>query len=55
MTDVGILRDERDGILPVLRETAATHDALLTSGGVSVGTADVVKDAIEWFDAKSKE
>ena len=25
VTDVGILRDERDGILPVLREAAATH------------------------------
>ena len=46
VTDLGILRDERDDVLPVLREAAATHDVLLTSGGVSVGTADVVKDAI---------
>lgn len=46
VTDLGILRDERDGILPVLREAAATHDVLLTSGGVSVGTADVVREVI---------
>lgn len=46
VTDLGILRDEREVVLPALREAAATHDVLLTSGGVSVGTADVVKDVI---------
>jgi molybdopterin molybdotransferase len=46
VTDLGILRDERDAVLPALRYAAASHDALLTSGGVSVGTADLVKDAI---------
>ncbi len=46
VTDLGILRDERDEVLPTLWEAAAAHDMLLTSGGVSVGTADVVKDAI---------
>ena len=46
VTDLGILRDERDVILPALKDAAATHDVLLTSGGVSVGTADLVKDVI---------
>ena len=46
VTDLGILRDEREVVLPALRDAAATHDVLLTSGGVSVGTADLVKDVI---------
>ncbi len=46
VTDLGILRDDREVVLPALRAAAATHDVLLTSGGVSVGTADLVRDAI---------
>lgn len=46
VTDLGIVRDTEETLLPTLREAAATHDVLLTSGGVSVGTADLVKDAI---------
>ncbi len=46
VTDLGILCDEREVVLPALREAAATHDVLLTSGGVSVGIADLVKDVI---------
>ncbi|HRD50176.1 MAG: molybdopterin molybdotransferase MoeA [Candidatus Competibacter sp.] len=46
VTDLGILRDDREAMLPVLRDAAATHDVLLTSGGVSVGAADWVKDVI---------
>jgi molybdopterin molybdotransferase len=46
VTDLGILCDERDVVLPALRDAAATHDVLLTSGGVSVGTADVVREVI---------
>jgi len=46
VTDLGILRDDRAVVLPALREAAASHDVLLTSGGVSVGTADLVKDVI---------
>lgn len=46
VTDLGILRDERTAILSTLEQAAATHDVLLTSGGVSVGTADLVKDVI---------
>ena len=46
VTDLGILRDDRAIILPALRDAAATHEVLLTSGGVSVGTADLVKEII---------
>jgi molybdopterin molybdotransferase len=46
VTDLGILRDERSILLPALRGAAASHDVLLTSGGVSVGTADLVKEII---------
>ena len=46
VTDLGILRDDRAILRPALRAAAATHDVLVTSGGVSVGTADLVKDLI---------
>ena len=46
VTDLGILRDERDSLLSALRDAAARHDVLLTSGGVSVGTADLIKEVI---------
>ncbi|MFO1424225.1 MAG: gephyrin-like molybdotransferase Glp [Candidatus Competibacteraceae bacterium] len=46
VTDLGILRDDREVVLPALREAATSHDVLLTSGGVSVGTADLVRDVI---------
>lgn len=46
VTDLGILRDDRDALLSTLRHAAADHDVLLTSGGVSVGTADLVKEVI---------
>ena len=46
VTDLGMVRDDRAVLLPALREAAARHDVLLTSGGVSVGTADLVKDVI---------
>lgn len=46
VSDLGIVRDDTATLLPSLRAAAATHDVLITSGGVSVGTADLVKDAI---------
>jgi molybdopterin molybdotransferase len=45
--DLGILPDDRDATEAALRAAAATHDMLLTSGGVSTGEADHVKAAIE--------
>jgi len=46
VVDLGILRDEAKGLERRLREAAAGCDLVLTSGGVSVGEADHVKDAV---------
>lgn len=46
VTDLGILRDERAVLMQTLQAAATAHDVLLTSGGVSVGTADLVKEVI---------
>jgi len=47
VTDLGILPDRRDKVAAALAEAAETHDAIVTSGGVSVGEEDHVKAAIE--------
>ncbi|MDP3547398.1 MAG: molybdopterin molybdotransferase MoeA [Phreatobacter sp.] len=47
VTDLGILRDERAIVAAALREAAAGHDLILTSGGVSTGEEDHVKAAVE--------
>jgi len=41
--DLGIVRDDEETLEAVLREAAATFDAIVTSGGVSMGEYDVVK------------
>jgi len=41
--DLGIVRDDEDALESVLRDAAATYDAIVTSGGVSMGEYDVVK------------
>jgi molybdopterin molybdotransferase len=46
VVDLGILRDEAAGLERRLREAAAASDLVLTSGGVSVGEADHVRDAV---------
>jgi molybdopterin molybdotransferase len=45
--DLGILPDDRAATEAALREAAASHDLLLTSGGVSTGEEDHVRAAIE--------
>jgi molybdopterin molybdotransferase len=45
--DLGILPDEPAATAAALSRAAATHDLLLTSGGVSTGEADHVKAAIQ--------
>ncbi|MBO1081590.1 gephyrin-like molybdotransferase Glp [Roseomonas haemaphysalidis] len=45
--DLGILPDRAEATAGALREAAATHDLLLTSGGVSTGEEDHVRTAIE--------
>ena len=47
VTDLGILPDDPDRIEATLRDAAAHHDAVLTSGGVSVGDADYVRTIVE--------
>nr|WP_321841298.1 gephyrin-like molybdotransferase Glp [Paraburkholderia bannensis] len=47
VTDYGIVPDRLDITRETLRDAAATHDLILTSGGVSVGEEDHVKPAVE--------
>ena len=43
VVDVGTVRDDEEALEGVLREAAASCDAIVTSGGVSMGDYDVVK------------
>lgn len=45
--DLGILRDEPEGLARALKEAAGRFDLIVTSGGVSTGEADHVKAAVE--------
>ena len=45
--DLGILRDDRASLAAALKQAAATHDLVLTSGGVSAGEEDHVRAGIE--------
>lgn len=47
VTDLGILADDPEKLSRRLREAAAGHDLIVTSGGISTGEADYVRDAIE--------
>lgn len=47
VTDLGILADNRAEVEHALRASAAGHDLILTSGGVSTGEADYVREAVE--------
>ncbi|SDF52733.1 molybdopterin molybdotransferase [Limimonas halophila] len=47
VTDLGILPDHHDAVHDALAGAAADHDVILTSGGVSVGEEDHVKQAVE--------
>ena len=47
VTDYGIVPDQLDVTRATLREAAAGHDLILTSGGVSVGEEDHVRPAVE--------
>jgi molybdopterin molybdotransferase len=41
--DLGIVRDDEAALEEILRGAAASYDAIITSGGVSMGEYDVVK------------
>ncbi|MCG2584658.1 gephyrin-like molybdotransferase Glp [Massilia sp. TS11] len=47
ITDFGIVPDSLEATRNTLREAAASHDLIITSGGVSVGEEDHVKPAVE--------
>ena len=47
VTDLGIVPDKLDATLAALGAAAASHDVILTSGGVSVGEEDHIKPAVQ--------
>jgi len=47
LTDLGILRDEPPALQAAIAAAAADHDLVITSGGVSTGEADHVREAVE--------
>jgi molybdopterin molybdotransferase len=47
VTDYGIVPDQREATVEALRTAAASHDLILTSGGVSVGEEDHIKPAVQ--------
>jgi molybdopterin molybdotransferase len=47
VSDLGILADDPEKLSHALREAATGHDCIVTSGGVSTGEADYVRDAVE--------
>lgn len=47
VSDLGILKDDRASLASGLKDAAAHHDLILTSGGVSTGEEDHVKAAVE--------
>jgi molybdopterin molybdotransferase len=47
VTDLGILPDDPERLSSRLADAAAGHDLIITSGGVSTGEADYVRDAVE--------
>jgi hypothetical protein len=47
VSDLGIVPDQREATRAALRQAAAGHDLILTSGGVSVGEEDHIKPAVQ--------
>jgi molybdopterin molybdotransferase len=45
--DLGVVADRRDRLEHALREAATSADVVVTSGGVSVGEADYVKELLD--------
>ncbi|MFN6951521.1 MAG: gephyrin-like molybdotransferase Glp [Albidovulum sp.] len=46
ITDMGILPDDRSAIRGAIRQAALSHDAVISSGGVSAGEEDHILDAL---------
>ncbi|RCK33260.1 molybdopterin biosynthesis protein [Thalassospira xiamenensis] len=47
VTDLGLLADDFDVLKTALKGAAQTHDVIMTSGGVSVGKADLLKPVVD--------
>jgi molybdopterin molybdotransferase len=47
LLDMGVIRDDRGAIQHAFLEAAENADVIITSGGVSVGEADYVKETLE--------
>ncbi len=47
LLDLGVIRDDRDAIRTAFHEAAVNADVVITSGGVSVGEADFVKQTLD--------
>jgi molybdopterin molybdotransferase len=47
VTDLGIVPDQREATLQALQKAGASHDLIVTSGGVSVGEEDHIKPAVQ--------
>jgi molybdopterin molybdotransferase len=47
VTDLGILPDDQEKLMRAIGDAAARHDLIITSGGVSTGEADYVRNAVE--------
>lgn len=45
--DMGVIRDVREDVEQAFREAAEIADVVITSGGVSVGEADFIKEILE--------
>ena len=45
--DMGVIRDDRDAVEQAFAKAAAEADAIVSSGGVSVGDADYVAETLE--------
>ncbi len=44
--DMGVIRDRREAVETALREASQLADVVITSGGVSVGEADYIKEVL---------
>ncbi len=47
LIDMGVIRDDREATRQAFRDAAAIGDVVITSGGVSVGEADFVKETLD--------
>jgi molybdopterin molybdotransferase len=47
VTDLGILPDDPERLTSAIAQAGKAHDLVITSGGVSTGEADYVRDAVE--------